>query len=377
MMYTVTFRIAIRRLLLVAILFFQSMSALSQYSHLVDLLVQQGNIVPVLVVGAGPAGLEAAFHTVQAALPTVVVKGLVGSQLRRSYQVDNILGTDPASGAAIVDVLEKQALGAGVKFLEDWVERIEPATGMSSEHCLFRVFLGSGKVIHALTVIIATGSKAKQLEVPGENRYEQQGVFYCAVCDARAARNKDVVVVGGGDSAIDAVMHLAPHARSLTLLIRGTAFRAKWGLQERLRSYKHVTVRYQTQIAEIQGDDEQMKNLVLKDTRTGELSNLAAEVLFVAIGHKPLTDWCSSVVPCDTEGYIIVEGRSGRTLVPGIFAGGDVVDPVYKQAKTAAGDGLRAGFDAKLFLQHRGFTPEVAELLRDRGAYFTDFASDE
>lgn len=328
---------------------------------------EQQSLVPVLIVGSGVAGLSAAIYTARAHLYTVVMAGgEPGGQLMGSSLVENMPGVAAEPGYKIIERMEAQALEAGVNFLDDAVQTIERADGY------FVVTTEQGRTLHALTVIITTGAFPNKLGIPGEDIFTNYGVFTCAVCDCRQATDKEVVVVGGGDSAIEAVMHLAPYARHITLLVRGDHLRASAAMQDKLKKYDHVAVHYQTQVAEIVGqapsenknDDENdawMQEIVTRHSVNGEIARRSAECVFVEIGHTPNSSRFVSLIACDAQGYIQLQGRSQLTSCSGIFAAGDVTDPRYKQAGKASGDAAAAGLDAIGYLHDHGFSVAVAK----------------
>ena len=341
------------------------------------------SLVPVLVVGSGVAGLSAGIYTARAHLYTVVMAGgEPGGQLMGSSLVENMPGVPAESGYKIINRMEKQAKEAGVHFLDDTAEAIEVAA--DGDH--FIVHTEQGRTMHALTIIIATGAFPHKLAVPGEELFTNYGVFTCAVCDCRQATGKSVVVVGGGDSAIETVMHLAPYAQKITLLVRGDRMRASVALQDKLKKYDHVTVQYQTKITEIVGTfdsenfDEQengswMTGIMAQNAQTQETSFVPAECAFVAIGHKPNSALFASLISLDAQGYIQLQGRTQLTSRSGIFAAGDVTDPRYKQAGRASGDAAAAGLDAIAYLHEQGFSVALADELAPW--YFQDVRKEE
>jgi len=318
-------------------------------------LRQHKNIVPVLVVGSGPTGLAAALHAVRAGLHTVVVKGHEpGGQLMGSTNVENILALDTAPGYQIMKLLEERVTPFGVQFLDDSVVSVE----RDEQGCFF-VTTENGLSIYALSVVLATGASPRMLGVPGEERYNNNGLFTCAVCDCRQATDKDVIVVGGGDSSIEALMMLAPYARKLTLMVRGSELRAALPLQRALKKYK-VELLYHSKIAAVIGGGDTLTGVQVMDSRSGETKFLPTDCVFLSIGHTPNSAFVASLVATDDHGYIMVDGRSQRTTCPGIFAAGDVIDPVYRLADPGMGDGAKAGFDVRLYLRQRQFSEQMS-----------------
>jgi thioredoxin reductase (NADPH) len=327
-------------------------------AYTLDQLKQVENLVPVLIIGSGPAGQAAATYTIRAKMATVVVRGHEpGGQLMGSTWVENMPGVEPATGHQIMEAMELRNMRQQVQFIDGKIERITPTGNY------FIVHTDTGLQLHALTVIIATGATARTLQIPGESNYLNNGVFTCAVCDCRQATDKDVMVVGGGDSAIETVMHLAPYARSITLVVRKGHLRAAAVMQDRLKEYSMAQTLFNKQPIEIQGDDTGIQSVLLQDTITRQETVRPIDCVFLAIGHVPHSEPFSSLVSCDAHGYINVLGRSQKTSVPGIFAAGDVVDSVYRQAGSATGDAVKAGLDAIAYLHEHGFSEHIAQAL--------------
>lgn len=324
-------------------------------------------LVPVLIIGSGVAGFSAAIYTARAQLHTVVMAGNEpGGQLMGSSLVENMPGVAAVPGHKVIDRMEKQAQDVGVHVVHDTVRTIESA----SDGNYFIVKTENDLTLHALSIIIATGASPNKLQIPGEVAFTNSGVFTCAVCDCRQATDKEVVVVGGGDSAIEAVMHLAPYAKHITLLVRGEHMRASLAMQEKLKKYDHVQVLYQQKVVEIIGEansanenEPWMSGVVIQNTNTQETKKLTAECIFVAIGHTPNSALFANLVATDTNGYIRLQGRTQLTSLSGVFAAGDVTDPRYKQAGRASGDAIAAGLDAITYLHEQGFSVAIAQEL--------------
>lgn len=314
-------------------------------------------LVPVLVIGSGPAGLSAALYTARDMIYTVVLTGNEpGGQLLGAKRVENIPGIAPDAGYKIMDSLRAQTASFGVQFLDDTLKNII----RSEDGAYFVVQTGGGTTINALSVVIATGASALTLGVPGEQLYANRGVYTCAVCECRFMKDKEVVVIGGGDASIEAVMHLAPYAKQVTLLVRKDRMRAALSMQEKLAGYKNVAIKYQSELLEVLGDGQEVTQVRVRDAGTGLESNLMVQAVFECIGHAPNSAPFTSLIEIDAQGYIQLEGRLQRTSCPGIFAAGDVADATYRQAGVAAGDGIKAGLDAIAYLRCKGFSESIA-----------------
>ena len=301
---------------------------------------------PLVIVGGGVAGFSAAIYGGNARIPTLLIKGpYLGGQLSLAGTVENMPGVDRISGIDIIEHLEQQALSFGAEFAYDTVlscRRITTGQLLLSTE--------SGQEYVADAVIIASGASPKTLGVPGEQQYWGHGVSTCALCDCLSAEGKEIVVIGGGDSAIEEALQLAPYATRITLLIRGSRFRASKHMQEKLESYDHIFYRFDTQVEEVVGDGHEMTGVRLRNTATGETEIFPAQGLFLAIGQHPDTQWISDFVACDDVGYIKL-AEYQRTSQRGVFAAGGATDARYRQAGVASGDGIKAALDAIAYLR--------------------------
>lgn len=360
---------------LLLIIFVQAQVHATHFEHIKQITASSKSLVPVLIIGSGVAGLSAAIYTARAQLHTVVMAGNEpGGQLMGSSLVENMPGVTAVAGYKVIEQMEQQVQALGVHMLHDTVRTIKVA----SEGNHFIVETENDLTLHALTIIIATGASPNKLQVPGEVEFTNAGVFTCAVCDCRQATGKEVAVVGGGDSAIESVMHLAPYAKHITLLVRGKQMRASLAMQEKLKKYDHVAVLYQQRVIKIveaapvqepsgtKNTDENspwMSGVVIQHADNQEIKLLSAECVFVAIGHTPNSQLFAPLVAVDGNGYILLQGRTQLTSLPGIFAAGDVTDPRYKQAGRASGDAIAAGLDAIAYLHDKGFSVVTAQEL--------------
>lgn len=303
-----------------------------------------------VIIGSGPAGYTAAIYLGRAGYePTVVAGALTpGGQLVNTTEVENFPGfPDGILGPDLMDNMQKQAEKFGANIIWDDVVSVEndPETGVKT------VRLDQGDVLETQALIVATGSSYRKLNVPGEADFSGKGVSYCATCDGFFFRGKPIVVVGGGDSACEEADFLSRFGSSVTLIHRRDEFRASQIMVERVKNNPKIDFLLDSVVEKIQGDDNGAQSVVVRNVKTDETSTVPANGIFVAIGHTPATGFLNGVVDTDDAGYITVEGASTKTGTPGIFAAGDCVDSVYRQAISAAGMGCRAALDAQAYLQ--------------------------
>ena len=316
-------------------------------------------IIPLAVLGSGPAGLSAALYGARSNIQTVVFEGnKPGGALMETTYIENWPGIEKILGPGLIEKLRLQVQSFGVQFAQDAVERIDASTWP------FTISTESGETLYALSIILAMGSTPKKLAIPGEDEYWGKGVTTCAICDAPYHAGSDVIVVGGGDSAAEEALQLSPHARSVTILVRKDYMRASAVMQERIKAVSNITVKFNREVQKIIGDDTAVTHAEVLNAKTNEKEIFDVTGIFLAIGHEPNTQFLPNTIDLNEHNYIMLENRSQKTSIFGIFAAGDAADPVYKQAVVAAGDGVKAALDAGNFLQHHGFNAEVmAQLL--------------
>jgi thioredoxin reductase (NADPH) len=299
----------------------------------------------VIIIGSGPAGYTAALYAARAQLKPLLFEGSVtsGGALMNTTDVENYPGfPDGIIGPDLMDAMRKQAERFGAELVAEDVTEVDLKADPK------RVIV-EGETHLARTVIIATGSRYRELHVPGEKLLSGHGVSWCATCDGFFFREKDIVVVGGGDSAMEEATFLTRFANSVTVVHRRDSLRASKIMQERALSNPKIKFRWNSVVTEVLGDGK-VSGVRLRDTMTGEESTLDVSGVFVAIGHDPRSELFTGQLATDAEGYLLVEQPSTRTAISGVFAAGDVVDHTYRQAVTAAGTGCGAAIDAERFL---------------------------
>ena len=314
--------------------------------------------VRTAIIGSGPAGWTAALYLARAGLSPVVFAGALepGGQLVNTTTVENYPGfPNGVQGPDLMAAMQQQAEKFGAKVLRNDVARVDlpgtdPSDGPSGQKTDKTLILDSGQIYRTKAVIVTTGSRYRHLGIPGEKRYGGHGVSYCATCDGFFFRGKHVAVVGGGDSAFQDALFLTRFA-DVTLIHRREGFRASEVLVDRAKANPRIDFLTDTVVSEIEGDDKKVTGVDLQDTKTGAASKLALDGVFVAIGMTPNTGFLGGQLALDGNGYIVTDGGSTRTSVPGVFAAGDVADPVYQQAVSAAGMGCRAALDAQAYLE--------------------------
>lgn len=307
---------------------------------------QDGAVRDMIIVGSGPAGWTAAVYAARAELHPVIIEGAVdgGGALMNTTEVENYPGfPEGIMGPDLMINMRAQAERFGAEIVTD------DATDLDLTGEIKLVTTSEGRVFRSHTVILATGSGYRRLGLPDEDRLSGRGVSWCATCDGFFFRDKDIAVVGGGDSAVEEATFLTRFGRSVTLIHRRDELRASKIMVRRAQNDPKITFAWNSQVTAIQGEDR-VESLTLTDVLTGERRQLDVQGLFIAIGHDPRSELIKGQVDLDEDGYVLSEGRGTRTNLPGVFACGDLVDHEYRQAITAAGSGCAAALDAERFL---------------------------
>jgi thioredoxin reductase (NADPH) len=302
----------------------------------------------VLILGSGPAGCTAAIYSARANLSPILVAGLqAGGQLTITTDVENYPGfADAIQGPWLMEQMQAQAEHVGTKFLYDTIVEVD----LSKRP--FRAVGDSGDIYLGETLVIATGASARWLGIESEQRYQGFGVSACATCDGFFFKGKEVVVVGGGNSAVEEALYLAGIASKVTVVHRRDSFRAEKIIQDRLFANPKISVVWNSAVDEILGSGEPatVTGVRIKDVKTGQASTISADGIFVAIGHSPNTELFKGQLEIDSDGYVVTKPGTTNTSVAGVFAAGDVQDKTYRQAVTAAGTGCMAALEADRFL---------------------------
>ena len=300
----------------------------------------------VIIIGSGPAGYTAGVYAARAQLAPLLFEGSVtaGGALMNTTEVENFPGfTEGIMGPALMENMRAQAVRFGTEILTDDVVSVDLSGPVKT------VTDGSGNTHQARAVILAMGSGYRELGLENEKRLSGRGVSWCATCDGFFFRDQDIAVVGGGDSALEEATFLTRFAKTVTLVHRRGELRGSKIMQERALANEKMRFAWNSQVVDILGD-QKVSALVLEDTVTGEKRELPATGLFIAIGHDPRSELVKGQIDTDAEGYVLVQDRTSRTNLEGVFACGDLIDHSYRQAITAAGSGCAAALDAERFL---------------------------
>jgi thioredoxin reductase (NADPH) len=322
------------------------------------------DVEQVIIVGSGPAGYTAALYTSRANLNPLVIEGFMwGGLLQQTTDVENYPGyPEGVMGPEMMQQFRDQAERFGTRFITDNVTKIEVGSG-GEPHTVWV----DDEEYKARTVILAMGAEHKKLAVPGEEELGGRGVSYCATCDAAFYKDKTTVIVGGGDSAMEEALFLAKFSSHVTIVHRRDEFRASKIMLERARNTENIELLTPYVVEEFcAGEDGVLGVAKLRNTESGETKDLPIAGAFIAVGHEPQSGIVQGIVDTDENGYVITEGKSTRTKVPGMFAAGDLVDHTYRQAVTAAGSGCQAALDAEWYLRDTPGIP-TPESLKDTG----------
>ena len=316
-----------------------------------------GKVENVIIIGSGPAGYTAALYTARADLEPLVFEGFAwGGLLQQTTEVENYPGyRDGVMGPEMMQEFRDQSERFGARLVTEDVDRVE----LAEDGGVHKVFVGDAEY-RTKAVILAMGAEPKKLGVPGEDELAARGVSYCATCDAAFFRDKPTIVVGGGDTAMEDALFLAKFAKDVKIVHRRPEFRASAIMLDRAKHTANIELvtPYVVDTFEA-GDDGALATAKLKNTQDGDDQNLEIDGAFIAIGHQPNSKIVEGQIELDDEGYVLTEGKSTRTKIPGVFAAGDLVDHTYRQAVTAAGSGCQAALDAEWYLRDRPPDPEA------------------
>jgi thioredoxin reductase (NADPH) len=315
----------------------------------------------VIIIGSGPAGYTAALYTARADLNPLVIEGFLwGGLLQQTTDVENYPGyPEGVTGPQMMQDLRDQAERFGARFITENATRFEPGAD-GEPHTVWI----DDEVYKARAVVLSMGAEHRKLGVPGEEELGGRGVSYCATCDAAFFKDRATIIVGGGDSAMEEAIFLAKFSKRVVIVNRRDEFRASKIMLDRARGMDNIEFKTPFVVEEFLPDDSgALCRARLRNTETGETEELAMAGAFIAIGHEPQSELVEGIVDTDAGGYVITEGKSTRTNVPGVFAAGDLVDHTYRQAVTAAGSGCMAALDAEWYLRDNAAvpTPEALE----------------
>jgi thioredoxin reductase (NADPH) len=301
----------------------------------------------VVIIGSGPAGYTAAIYLARAGYKPLVIAGAVtpGGQLVNTTEVENYPGfPDGILGPDLMDAMQHQAEKFGTEIVWDDVVSVDLPGDTKT------ITVDGGDTYTARAVLVTTGAEVKKLGVPGETDFSGRGISYCATCDGFFFKDKPIVVVGGGDTAFEEAEFLSRFGSSVTLIHRRQEFRASKIMVDRAKADDNISFVLDSVVEKVNGNDKEAQSVTIKNVKTGETSELDASGIFVAIGYNPATEFLDGALELDDAGYIKAQGATTKTSLPGVFAAGDCVDSVYRQAVSAAGMGCRAALDAQAYL---------------------------
>jgi thioredoxin reductase (NADPH) len=313
----------------------------------------------LVIIGSGPAGYTAAVYAARAMLEPILIQGIQpGGQLTITTDVENYPGfADVIQGPWLMEQMQKQAEHVGTKIVTDHVNDLDLTQRP------FKLTTDSGDIYIAEAVVLATGAQARWLNLPSEQKFKGYGVSACATCDGFFYKNKEVLVIGGGNTAVEEALFLTNFASKVTVVHRRDAFRAEKILQDRLFKHPKINVIWDSELFDVNGDASPLKvrSAVLRNVKTDAKQEVAADGVFIAIGHQPSTELVAGKIKMKPNGYVWTAPYSTATSVPGLFAAGDVTDDIYRQAVTAAGLGCMAALEAERFLAHGAQQRHAAE----------------
>ncbi|MCX5924227.1 MAG: FAD-dependent oxidoreductase [Candidatus Dependentiae bacterium] len=342
-----------------------------ELQYVLEQALKQENVVPVVIIGSGPSGLSAALYMARAGMKAFVFAGPIPcGQLTQTTYIENWPGHDRVLGSELMDDIKKQAESFGAAIIHDTVSKVD------FSQWPFALETEDGRRFKAMSVIVATGATPRGLNIPGEREFWGKGVTTCAVCDAPFFKGKEVVIAGGGDSAAEMVFQLAPYVKKVTMLVRKEAMRAGVAMQKKVFAYPNAAVEFNKEITAVHGESGEVVAIDVYDNLLKTTERRPIDGVFLAIGHDPNNKILKgSSVELDESGYIVMNGRTQSTMLKGVFAAGEIQDPVYKQAIVASGEGVKAALDATSFLYSIGFNAEIGEQLDKK--FFENFSDEK
>jgi thioredoxin reductase (NADPH) len=346
-----------------AIILFGSYSLYSKRSkYTISHLQKADNLVPVVIIGSGPAGLSAALYCARAHYTTLVLSGDFGGQLAGVKYIENWPGRKPSTGLEVMEDMKKQAESFGTQIVD------EKVTTLDVSRWPFVIKTDNNQTISACAIILAMGGIAKRLNVPGVQEYWGKGVGSCTICEAPFYKDKEAAVVGGGDTAGDRALQLAAFAKVVYMIVREPYLDAVGAVQANLKKASNIKILYDTELEKVSGDSKWVTGIEIRNKKTGTTQQLPVSGIYFAIGYHPNSELVKNFIRLDSEGFIVVKGTSQETSIPGIFAAGNVAtsDKAYGKAGVAIGSGVKAALDALTFCNKIGLTADVLSSLQTK-----------
>ncbi len=335
-------------------------------SYDLNLLKDKINIIPLAVLGTGPAGLSAGIYGARSGLHTIVFHGPTPlGQLKDGILVENWPCVNKDSGINIMNNLEHQAKGFGTLLVNDTIKEVDFSTWPFKLHSQE----DPNRCYYALSLVIATGATPKRLGVKNEDKYWIKGILSCPLCDAHLIKDQHAVVIGGGDSAVERILQLAPYAKEITLILRSEKVRAIHDMYKKIKDLPHVKILFNKDIESFEGDGNRLSGVNIIDTKTGEKSIVKTNWVFLSIGFDPNSSVFKKQLDLDSDGYINHDSLTQETNIKGIYVAGNVCDRIYKQASTASGDATKAAANAVKFLSDLDMSPELKKIVKQNSYY--------